>query len=256
MRISIVIPVYNDPRIGKAIASVVEQRRSMPDVELIVVDGGSKPETLEAIGRFRGDIDVLVSERDEGIFDALNKGVSRATGEVIGLIGADDRYEDADVLRDVAAAMASRDIDACYGDLVYVNDADQVVRYWRAGAFARWKLYLGWMPPHFSLFVRRRVYDEVGPFDLRFRVAADYDHMLRMLYRHRANARYLPRVLTRMTLGGNSNRSLRNIATGNIESLRAWGRSKLLLGLLVPVLKPASKLLQYTRRPRHERHRA
>ena len=248
LKISIVIPVYNDPRISKALDSVVSQRFD-GQVELIVMDGGSRDATQDVVRGYVERVSVLVSEPDRGIFDALNKGIERATGDVIGLLGADDRYEDPNVLRDVAAALAAPDVDACFGDLVYVDDDDNVRRYWRTGRYARWKLHLGWMPPHFTLFARRGVYERAGLFDISLRVAADYEHMLRLFLGERIRTRYIPRVMLRMTLGGNSNRSLRNIATGNMQSFGAWRRFGAAQGLLVPVLKPAQKLLQYLHRP-------
>lgn len=248
MKVSIVIPVYNDPRIRAALDSIKDQQYD-GDVEVLVIDGGSTDDTLDIVRGYGGLVSVLVSEPDQGIFDALNKGIERATGDVIALLGADDRYEDADVVRDALVPLRDESVDASYGDLVYVDDNDKVVRYWRSGPFLRRKLYFGWMPPHFTLFARRRVYERVGLFDVTNRVAADYDHMLRAFLQHRIKVAYVDRVLLRMTLGGNSNNSLRNIVTGNMESFRAWKKHNAVMGLLVPVLKPASKLLQLVRRP-------
>ena len=248
MKFSIIIPVYNDPRIRKAIASVVAQQHE-ENVELIVIDGASMDDTLAMVRSFGDSVSTLVSEPDGGIFDALNKGILRASGDVIAFLGADDRYEDPYVLRDVAAVLRGNPVDACYGNLVYVNAEDAVVRYWRSGPFRRRNLYLGWMPPHFALFARRYVYERAGLFDTRYRVAADYDHQLRLFLEHGISVAYLDRVLVRMTLGGNSNRSIRNVIRGNVESLLAWRRHGLSRGLLVPVLKPMRKLIQYVERP-------
>lgn len=249
MKVSIVIPVFNDPRIAIALDSIASQEFG-GEIEVVVVDGGSTDgKTLDVVKGYGKLVTTLISERDKGIFDALNKGVERSSGDVIALIGADDRYADAHVVRDSAAALADDAIDATYGDLVYVDDDDNVARYWKSGPYRRIKLFLGWVPPHFTLFARRRVYDKVGLFDLSMRVGADYDWQVRMLYEHHSRVHYVPRVLLRMTLGGNSNRSLRNIAAGNIEAFRAWRKQSALLGLLVPVLKPASKLIQLVRRP-------
>ena len=248
MKVSIVIPVFNDPRIAVALDSISMQEFD-GEIEVVVVDGESTDDTLEVVSGYGKLVTILISEPDKGIFDALNKGVERSTGDVIALIGADDRYADPHVVRDSVAALADEGVDATYGDLVYVDAEDNVARYWRSGPFHRSKLFLGWIPPHFTLFARRRVYDKVGQFDLSMRVGADYDWQLRMLYEHRLRLQYVPRVLLRMTLGGNSNRSLRNIAAGNIEAFRAWRKHSVYLGLLVPVLKPASKLVQLVRRP-------
>lgn len=249
MKVSIVIPVFNDPRIAIALDSIALQEFD-GQIEVVVVDGGSTDgNTLDVVRGYGKLVTTLITEPDKGIFDALNKGVERSTGDVIALIGADDRYADPHVVRDSATALADDAIDATYGDLVYVDDEDSVARYWKSGPFRRSKLFLGWAPPHFTLFARRRVYDQVGSFDLSMRVGADYDWQVRMLYKHCMRLQYVPRVLLRMTLGGNSNRSLRNIAAGNIEAYRAWRKHSVYLGLLIPVLKPASKIIQLVRRP-------
>ena len=248
MKVSIVIPVFNDPRIAIALDSISKQQYD-GEIEVVVVDGASTDDTLEVVRRYGELVTTLISEPDKGIFDALNKGITASTGDVIALLGADDRYADPTVVRDAVDPLQDEAVDASYGDLVYVDDHDRVVRYWKSGLFRRYKLFLGWLPPHFTLFARRSVYDRVGLFDTANRVGADSDHLLRMLYEHRIRLRYVPRVLVRMTQGGNSNRSLRNIATGNMEAFRSWRRYGLFPGLLVPILKPASKLIQLVRRP-------
>ena len=248
MKVSIIIPVFNDPRIAIALDSISSQEFE-GEIEVVVVDGKSTDHTLEVVYGYGKLVTTLISEPDKGIFDALNKGVARSTGDVIALIGADDRYADSHVVRDSVVGLVDETVDGTYGDLVYVDDDDNIARYWRSGLFRRFKLYFGWIPPHFTLFARRRVYDQVGPFDLSMRVGADYDWQLRMLYEHNFRLRYVPRVLVRMTLGGNSNRSLRNIVTGNIEAFRAWRKHSVYLGLLVPIWKPASKLVQLVRLP-------
>ena len=199
--------------------------------------------------RYRGRLAALVSEPDRGIYDAMNKGIARATGEVIGILNADDRYADPFVLRDVARAFEDPNVEACYGDLVYVDERGKVVRYWRSGPHKRWKWFLGWMPPHPTFFVRRSVYQRYGTFDLRFPIAADYELMLRLLFKHRVRTAYIPRALVLMAPGGNSNRSLGNILRANLEVLHAWRTNGLRFGYLVPLLKPARKVPQFFSRP-------
>ena len=160
MKVSIVTPVYNDPRVERALDSILSQRFG-GELELIVIDGGSTDETLKVLSKYQDRISILVSEPDEGIYDSMNKGIRLATGDVVGILNADDRYNDPFVLRDVSIAMNDPSIDACYGDLVYVDSKDRVVRYWKSGYYKPFKFYLGWMPPHPTFFVGRRLYEEI-----------------------------------------------------------------------------------------------
>lgn len=248
MKISIVTPSYNDLRISRALDSVLTQEFD-GDLELIVIDGGSQQPTLDVLKRYRQHIDVFISEPDQGVYDAMNKGIRLATGEVIGILNADDRYNDPFVLRDVAAVFKDPKVDACYGDLVYVDAQDRIVRYWKSGSYRPFKFYLGWMPPHPTFFVRRRLYEQYGGFDLSFPIAADYELMLRFILKHRISVKYIPRVLVRMTIGGKSNRSLGNIVKANIEVWHAWRKNGLHFGYFVPILKPAQKIVQFIQRP-------
>ena len=244
MRISVVTPVYNDPRVARALDSILSQREA-GDVELVVIDGGSKQETQDVLARYKDRIDILVSERDRGIYDAMNKGVARATGDIVGILNADDRYMDEHVLRDVARAFEDPAVDVSYGDVLLEDDAKRPVRLWRAGRYSRAKLYLGWMPPHPGFFVRKRFYDHHGAFRLDMRIAADYEHQLRLFLKHGARPAYVPRVLVRFAVGGQSSGSWRKVVQGNREVRRAWVSNGLRGGLLVPVLKPAQKAPQY-----------
>ncbi|MBM4406829.1 MAG: glycosyltransferase [Chloroflexi bacterium] len=248
MKISIVTPVYNDVRVARALDSVLGQRLQ-GELETIVIDGASKDGTLKILENYRSRLSVLLSEDDRGIYDAMNKGVQRATGEIVGILNADDRYADENVLQDVLKAFEDPSVQAVYGDLVYVDANDSVVRYWRSVPYRRWRFYLGWMAPHPTFFVRRSLYQQHGLFDLKLGVSADYEIILRFLMKHRAKPAYVPRVLVRMATGGNSNKSLRNILRGNKEVLMSWRKNRLPMGYFVPVIKPFSKLVQFVSRP-------
>ena len=247
MRISVVLPVWNDTRVARALDSIFSQRHGH-EIELVVVDAGSTDGTLEILRGYADRISVLLSEPDEGIFDGINKGIARTTGgpdDIVHFLSADDRYADPRVLHDVVAAFQEDErIDACYGDLTYTNGSGRVVRYWKAGAYRRSGLYFGWLPPHMTFFVRRRVYDRYGVFDLRYSIAADSDFLLRLLFKHRIRMKYLDRVLVDMAPGGNSNRSIANVLKGNLEVALSCCRIGMYGGCLIPVLKPARKLFQ------------
>ncbi len=242
MTFTVVTPVLNDPRVVRAVESVLAQQYE-PAPELIVVDGGSTDATLEALEKHRARIDVLVSEPDQGLYDAMNKGVRRAGGDVVAILNADDQYADPFVFRDAASLL--EEAEGCYGDIVYTSRRGKIVRYWKAGRCMKAKWYLGWMPPHPSFFVRRRVYERHGAFDLRYPVAADYELMLRFIHRVGIDVRYLDRVVVKMAIGGNSSRIVR----GNFDVARAWARNGLRGGLLAPFLKPVAKVWQLAVRP-------
>ncbi len=191
--------------------------------EHLVVDGVSRDGTLSLLFAHRDQLAVILSEPDEGIYDALNKGLALATGEVVGFLHADDVLAGPDVLQWVAEAFADPAVDAVYGDLEYVakDDLSRVIRYWRAGSFKPSRLAWGWMPPHPTLYVRRSWYDKLGVFDTRYRIAGDYEFMLRLFSQPGFKAIYIPRVLVKMRVGGASNRSLRNILRKSKEDLHA-----------------------------------
>ncbi len=248
MRISIVTPVFNDVRVGRALESIFAQKHEH-QLETIVIDAGSTDGTMDVLERYRSDVDILISEPDRGIYDGMNKGIQLSTGDVVGILNADDRYSDPHVLTDVLDTFADESVDAAYGDIVYMDEAGAVSRYWRSGAPGLWAWYLGWMPPHPSFFVRKRVYDKYGVFDLDFSIAADYELMLRFVVKHRITTKYMRRVLVNMAPGGNSTKSIANIVKANLEVGRACRNNGLRGGFLVPFLKPARKILQLVSRP-------
>lgn len=245
MKISVITAVYNNrATVAAALDSALAQTHE--DVELVVIDGGSTDGTLEVLRGYGGRIAVLVSEPDRGIYDALNKGIRLASGEVLGFLHSDDLYADAGVLSRVAQAFAGADVAAVYGDLLYVRkDApERVVRAWRAGQFAPTRLARGWMPPHPTFYARREAYAELGGFDTRYRIAADYDCMLRFLGRGGLRVGYIPEVLVKMRVGGASNRSLGNILRKSAEDYRAL-KANGVGGLPALAWKNLSKLPQF-----------
>lgn len=248
LRFSVITAVRNRAgTIARAMESVRAQ--SWGNVEHIVIDGASTDGTLQVLSRHRSGMAVLVSEPDHGVYDALNKGLQRASGDIVGFLHSDDVYSSPAALAKVAAAFADPAVEAVYGDLVYVskNDPSRVVRYWKAGPFDRDRFAAGWMPPHPTFHVRRRVYEQFGGFDTRYRIAADYENMLRLLWRGRVRARYVPEVLVRMRAGGMSNRSIITMLQKSCEDLAVL-RENQLGGIKALLLKNMAKLPQFVSR--------
>lgn len=222
MKVSVITIAYNSGKsIADAIKSVMEQ--TYPNIEYIIVDGQSTDNTMDIVQSFGARITKQISEPDKGIYDALNKGIRLAEGDVVGFLHSDDIFAGPDVIADVVGLFSEKQTDSVYGDLQYVykNDTSRVFRNWKAGVFSMKKLRFGWMPPHPTFYVKKQVYDQHGLFDTSFKIAADYESMLRFLGKHRITTAYLPRVMVKMRIGGASNRSLKNIIRKSREDLRA-----------------------------------
>jgi glycosyltransferase len=248
MKITVVTAVLNrSDTIAHTISSVQEQTHK--DVEHIIQDGQSTDGTLDEIRSQLNDQVLLVSEPDSGIYDGINKGIARATGDIVGLLHSDDFFGGPATLEKIAAAFDQKDVDGVYGDLQYVSASDpkRVIRYWRSGEFDRGKLARGWMPPHPTLYLRREVIEEWGAYDTSYRIAADYDAILRWLGKGRISLAYVPEVLVNMRVGGDSNRSLSHIIRKSREDFRAIRRNRI-GGLTTLVLKNASKVGQFFER--------
>lgn len=195
----------------------------------------------------RQDIEYkIVSEADQGIYDALNKGINLASGDVIGLLHSDDVYFDENVIAKTAAIFEKEKIDSVYGDLIYVDkkNPDKVLRYWKSGELKNSSIKNGWMPPHPAFFVKREIYQKYGLFDLSYKIASDYDLILRFLGKQRISTAYLPEVLVKMKIGGKSNKNLKNIMQKSCEDYRALKKNELPHPLSILVKKNISKLPQ------------
>jgi len=245
MKISVITAVYNRrDTIADAIRSL--QGQAYGDYEHMVVDGGSADGTLEVLRSFDDPRMKLTSEPDQGIYDALNKGMERASGDVIGLMHSDDFFASTKVLEQVAEAFTDPSIDAVYGDLQYVSakNKNQVIRHWTAGEFSSAKLKRGWMPPHPTLYIRKGVIDRWGGYDTSYRIAADYDAILRWFGQGQVRAKYVPEVFVKMRVGGESNQSLRKILRKSREDYRALQTNRI-GGLGALVFKNLSKVNQF-----------
>ena len=245
MKISIVTATFNSAKtIKDTLESVRAQQYSQ--VEHIIIDGLSSDDTLPIIHEY-SNIAVVISEKDSGIYDAMNKGIRLASGDVIGILNSDDMYADRDVLDEVAEIFRDDHVDGCYADLQYVDEEDtsKLVRHWKSGNFSKSSFHYGWMPPHPTLFLRRRVYEKVGLFNLALKTAADYELMLRVFVRHDFNIRYLPRVIVKMRSGGASNASLKRRIEANKEDRLAWKINDLKPYFFTLYLKPIRKIFQF-----------
>jgi len=245
MRISIITVSYNSAATIKDTLHCISKQQ-YGNIEHIIIDGKSKDNTASIVNEY-AHVRRFVSETDAGLYDAMNKGLGMTTGDIIGILNSDDVYADDTVLEKVAVAFNDKDIHCVYGDLQYVlaNNLNKVVRTWKAGKFNRNNFLYGWMPPHPAFFVRKEVYDKVGLFNTELKSAADYEMMLRILYKYEFNAAYIPSVLVKMRSGGISNASLRNRFRANREDARAWKLINKRPHFFTLYLKPLRKIPQY-----------
>jgi glycosyltransferase len=228
MIISIITATFNNvSTIETTINSVLSQIER--NVEYIVVDGNSTDGTYEIVQKYSDLISKIIHEPDKGIYDALNKGITCATGDAIGFLHADDFFSDNRVLSDIIATFENNQCDAVYGDLQYVDslETQKIFRHWKSGDFSYGKLKNGWMPPHPATFIKRDVYFKYGLFRTDLQIAADYESILRFFGKARISCAYLPRVLVKMRTGGASNKSVKNILKKMKEDYKAMKMNKI-----------------------------
>ncbi|ADQ18761.1 glycosyltransferase family 2 protein [Leadbetterella byssophila] len=244
MKISVITVCFNAVQtLEQTITSVLSQ--DYPDFEYIVVDGGSKDGTVALLERYADKIR-YISEKDNGIYDAMNKGVRLASGEVIGVIGADDFYPDVQVLSRVAKGFTEVDTDSVYGDVKFVDplDTEKVVRFWKDAPYDKANWLKGWMPPHVAFFLKKSAYEKYGLYHTEFTCSGDYELMLRMLYKNDLKAHYIPATLMTMRVGGTSSASLKHRWVANQEDRKAWRMNNLKPKWYTLWLKPISKIKQ------------
>jgi len=220
MKISVVTASYNsEATIGFTIESFLAQNH--PEKEMLVIDGASSDATLKIVESFGSDAIRVFSEKDLGVYDAMNKGFHLFSGDAVGFLNSDDTFHDHDTLGSIAAAL--RDADIVYGDLDMVTDhrTKRVVRSWRGGKFNRYSFQLGWVPPHPTFYMRKQVAQKVGDYDLSYVTTADYDYMLRALALNDFRVRYIPRVIADFQMGGISTKGWRVTLRANLECLRS-----------------------------------
>ena len=222
MKVSIITATYNSAEtIVETLQSLNAQ--SYQDIEYIIIDNASKDNTLDVIKQQCPRVTSIMSKPDKGIYDALNKGIQAATGDIVGFLHSDVLFAYPDAVKDIVAQLKNSNCDALYGDLQYVSkdNTDNVIRLWKSGAYTKAKFKNGWMPPHPTFYMKRDLYQQFGLFDLSFKISADYDSLLRYLWTNNVKMTYLPKVVIKMRVGGASNRSLKNIIQKTKEDIRA-----------------------------------
>ena len=253
MKVSLITVVYNGvDTIRDTIESILAQ--TYPTIEYIIIDGGSTDGTVELVKSYGTRIAQFVSEPDKGLYDAMNKGIKLATGEVIGLLNADDFYRHHEVIAHVVDTFNRSKSDAVYGDMLYVDRGDlyKVKRYFRSGWYKPGAFKWGWMPGHLSFFAKKRLYDKLGLFRLDLKSAADYELMLRFIHKHKISLTYMDETTIVMREGGVSNGSISNWLRGNLEDRRAWELNDLKPYPFTLFLKPLRKVTQLIKRDKKD----
>jgi glycosyltransferase involved in cell wall biosynthesis len=248
--VSIVTVCFNSSRtIRETIDSVLSQNHH--PVQYIIVDGGSTDGTVELVQQYKQGISHFVSEPDRGIYDAMNKGIRLATGDIIGLLNSDDTYADSHVVTDLVTAMSAANADAVFADLVYVDQSDtrRVRRYYDSSRWRPRRFRFGWMPAHPTFFIKRKFYERHGLFSLDYRIAADFEMLVRLLYRGGATYTHVARPVVKMRTGGMSTRGLRHSWLLNREIVRACRANGIWTTLPLVLMKTPAKLME-TVRPR------
>jgi glycosyltransferase involved in cell wall biosynthesis len=243
MLVNIITVCYNSEKtIEKTIQSVINQ--DYVNKRYIIIDGGSTDNTLSIIAKYKDQIAILVSEKDRGIYDAMNKGISNCKEGLVAILNSDDVFANKSVLKEIVEALLKHEALSVYGDLV-VKSGTRTVRYWKSGKISSKKFLNGWMPPHPSFFCMKQVYDLYGKFNTKFKQSADYEFMLRVLYKNAISIVYLPKTLIVMQAGGASNASLKNRLRANGEDRLAWRVNGLKQTSLTAYLKPIRKIIQF-----------
>ncbi len=245
MKVTIITAVYNGAEhIASCIESVLSQ--DYPNLEYIVVDGASKDKTLEIVQSYGDRIAHCISEPDKGMYDAMNKGLRIATGDIIGILNSDDFYANPTIISQVVSALEKSQADSLYADIAFVSKDNlaKIVRYYSSASFAPWKFRFGYMPAHPSFFLKRKMYEKYGLFKTDFKLCADFDLLVRLYHTHKISSYYLPKMVVKMRMGGKSNQSLSNILLLNREILRGCLENGIKTNLFFIYLKYFTKVFE------------
>jgi len=252
MKVSIITVCLNSEKtIRDTIASVLSQ--DFPNIEYIIIDGGSKDKTLSIVHEYEDRIEKIINEPDEGLYDAMNKGINIASGEVIGILNSDDFFENDNIINVVVNAFEKNPtVDLVFGDLVYVrpDNLNQIVRYYSSLNFRSWKPRFGWIPPHPSTFMKRSVYEKFGVYNVSFKIAADYEFFVRVLQVHKLSFYQIPKVLVRMRVGGVSTSGFKSSYRLTQEIVKACKLNGIYTNLFFVLTKIPFKLVELYKRPK------
>jgi glycosyltransferase involved in cell wall biosynthesis len=241
----ITVCLNNAGTIEDTIISV--QSQIYPSLEYIIIDGASTDGTIRVIEKYKTGVNKFISEKDEGIYFAINKGIKLAKGDIIGILHGDDFYVSNDIITKVVHAFETSGADCVYGDLQYVerNDPEKIVRHWIAGPYKKGLFLKGWMPPHPAFFIKKNCIEKYGNYNTSLYLASDYEFMLRMIHKHGIKTHYIPEVLAKMKTGGASNKSIINRIKNNLEDRRAWKINNIRPNIFTLIVKPISKIGQF-----------
>ena len=248
MKVSIITAAYNNrDTIGHCIDSVHGQ--SYENIEHIIIDGSPQDSFFEKSSEYKNSVAKYIHEPGIGLYPALNKGIKLATGNIVGLLHADDFYAGSNVIDKVVSHMNEHNTDSCYGDLLYVDkhDGAKTIRYWKSCEYKEGLFSRGWMPPHPTFFVKKKIYDRWGVFNTDYTIASDYELMLRFLQKNKISTCYIPEVLVKMRTGGTSNRNIKNLIIKSSEDLKACRQNDVRNGFSTVLMKNLSKIPQFFR---------
>ncbi|HEY8659825.1 MAG TPA: glycosyltransferase family 2 protein [Hanamia sp.] len=246
MKVTIITVTLNSEKyLSDCIASVRQQ--SHRDIEHIIIDGKSTDGTLKIIRDNSAYITNWISETDRGMYDAINKGMKMATGDIIGILNSDDMLASPDVIRNIAECFKNSKTDAVYGDLVFVDPADtkKITRFWKGISYKRYRFKYGWMPAHPTFYIRRGLIQQYGLYENHYFTSADYEFMARYLFRHKVSATYLEQMVVKMRTGGASNGNLMRRLRANRRDYLAMKKNHIPFSFFVSILKPLGKIRQY-----------
>jgi len=244
MKISIITVCLNSAEtIEDTIKSVLSQ--GYKNIEYIIIDGGSTDGTINIINKYKKQITEIVSEADESIYHAMNKGIRLSTGDIIATLNSDDLYADETIVSRMVELIQENGLDAAYGDLAYIdpNNSDYVTRFWKAGEYKRGAFSHGWVIPHPTFFCRKQVFERFGYFNDKLQIAADFELMLRFVEKHQVKVGYLPKIVVKMRTGGKAN-VLRGMIRGNWEIMKSFRLNNLRLSPWFFIVKPITKISQ------------
>ena len=247
MKISLITVTYNSEKyLSQCIESV--QMQDYGDLEHIIIDGNSTDNTVSIIKKYEAGIAKWVSEPDNGMYDAINKGIAMATGEVVGLLNSDDILVSADVISCIAQTFKEQNTDSVYGDLEYVDkeNTDKIYRVWKGQTYRRNLFKIGWMPGHPTFYIKKALIDKYGGYESHYFTAADYEFMARYLFKHKISSFYLPKLIVKMRRGGASNKSIYQRLRANRRDYLAMKKNNIPLPFIVSILKPLIKIHQYS----------